>query len=119
MLEFHDSRERPRAGFFVVSVNRERTTPINRLDSTLLSMSYSMKLSHLLGAYMDNIGKPVTKLVVLLVDPQVMVGEGIRRMLADESDIEFHYCQDPHQAVSKANEIHATIILHATSPHLQ
>lgn len=49
--------------------------------------------------------------VVLLVDDQAMVAEAIRRMLADETDIEFHYCQEPGQAVSKANEINPTIIL--------
>jgi two-component system chemotaxis family response regulator WspR len=49
--------------------------------------------------------------VVLLVDDQAMVAEAIRRMLADETDIEFHYCQEPGQAVSKANEIKPTVIL--------
>lgn len=49
--------------------------------------------------------------IVLLVDDQAMVAEAIRRMLVDEKDIEFHYCQEPGQAVSKANEIHPTIIL--------
>jgi len=49
--------------------------------------------------------------IVLLVDDQTMVGEAIRRMLADETDIEFHYCQEPTQAVGKANEIQPTIIL--------
>lgn len=49
--------------------------------------------------------------VVLLVDDQAMVAEAIRRMLADETDIEFHYCKDPGQAVSQANEIKPTIIL--------
>lgn len=49
--------------------------------------------------------------VVLLVDDQAMVGEAIRRMLVDETDIEFHYCQEPTQAVGKANEIKPTIIL--------
>jgi two-component system chemotaxis family response regulator WspR len=49
--------------------------------------------------------------VVLLVDDQAMVAEAIRRMLAEESDIEFHYCQEPTQAVGKANEIKPTIIL--------
>lgn len=49
--------------------------------------------------------------IVLLVDDQAMVAEAIRRMLADEKDIEFHYCQDSGQAVSKANEINPTIIL--------
>ena len=49
--------------------------------------------------------------VVLLVDDQPMVAEGIRRMIADEPDIDFHYCADPKQAVQTAAEIHATVIL--------
>lgn len=49
--------------------------------------------------------------VVLLVDDQAMVGEAIRRMLVDETDIEFHYCREPSQAVDTANEISPTIIL--------
>ena len=51
------------------------------------------------------------KAVVLLVDDQMMVAEGIRRMLVDEPDIEFHYCNDPAQAVSMATDIQPTIIL--------
>lgn len=49
--------------------------------------------------------------IVLLVDDQAMVAEAIRRMLADEADIEFHYCQEPTGAIAKANEIQPTIIL--------
>lgn len=49
--------------------------------------------------------------VVLLVDDQAMIAEGIRRMLADEGDIEFHYCGDPHAAVATAVHLQATIIL--------
>ncbi|MES1983137.1 MAG: diguanylate cyclase [Pseudomonadota bacterium] len=49
--------------------------------------------------------------VVLLVDDQAMVAEAIRRMLGDESDIEFHYCQEPTQALGRANAIKPTIIL--------
>ncbi len=49
--------------------------------------------------------------VVLLVDDQAMVAEGIRRMLADESDIEFHFCSDPREAIQMAVDIKATIIL--------
>ena len=49
--------------------------------------------------------------VVLLVDDQLMVVEGIRRMLAEYSDIEFHYCTDPEQALMLAAEIQPTIIL--------
>ncbi|MCO6414467.1 MAG: diguanylate cyclase [Thiogranum sp.] len=49
--------------------------------------------------------------VVLLVDDQKMVAEGIRRMLADEPDIEFHYCSDPKLAVKQATDTCATVIL--------
>lgn len=50
--------------------------------------------------------------VVLLVDDQAIVAEAIRRYyLVDERDIEFHYCQEPSQALNKANEINPTVIL--------
>ncbi|MEW5756490.1 MAG: diguanylate cyclase [Pseudomonadota bacterium] len=51
------------------------------------------------------------KSVVLLVDDQKMVAEAIRRMLATESDIEFHYCADPAVAVQTAARIQPTVIL--------
>ena len=51
------------------------------------------------------------KAVVLLVDDQPIIGEGIRRMLENESDIEFHYCKNPSKALETAIEIKATIIL--------
>lgn len=56
-------------------------------------------------------GNQSVKAVVLLVDDQMMVAEGIRRMLVDEPDIVFHYCNDPAQAVSMAVDIKPTIIL--------
>lgn len=49
--------------------------------------------------------------VVLLVDDQAMVAEGIRRMIADEPDIEFHYCSDPKKALHEAIACKATVIL--------
>lgn len=52
-----------------------------------------------------------SKSVVLLVDDQVMIAEGIRRMLLDEPDIEYHYCDDPKKALEMAIEIRPTIIL--------
>jgi len=48
---------------------------------------------------------------VLLVDDQKIIAEGIRKMLADEQDMEFHYCQDPAMAIHKAIDINATLIL--------
>jgi len=48
---------------------------------------------------------------VLLVDDQAIVAEAVRRMLAEEPDIEFHYCQDPAKAISTACEICPTVIL--------
>ena len=48
---------------------------------------------------------------VLLVDDQAMIGEAVRRMLVTEQDIDFHYCQDPTQAVKIANRIQPTVIL--------
>lgn len=49
--------------------------------------------------------------VVLLIDDQIMVAEGIRRMLEEESDIEFHYCSDPALAIKMSMEIQPTLIL--------
>ena len=48
---------------------------------------------------------------VLLVDDQVLVGESVRRMLMDDPGIEFHFCQDPAQAIPTANRIRPTVIL--------
>ncbi len=49
--------------------------------------------------------------IVLLVDDQAMIAEGIRRMLQDETNIEFHYCGEPDKALETAIEIKATVIL--------
>lgn len=49
--------------------------------------------------------------VVLLVDDQAIVAEGIRRMLEGEDNIEFHYCEYADKAIDKAIEIEATVIL--------
>jgi len=51
------------------------------------------------------------KAIVLLVDDQPMIGEVVRRMLATEDDITFHFCKDPNQAIQRANEIGPTVIL--------
>ena len=48
---------------------------------------------------------------VLLVDDQPMVAEAIRRALADESDIDFHFCPAPNFALQTASDIQPTVIL--------
>ena len=48
---------------------------------------------------------------VLLVDDQAMIGEAVRRMLAPETDVRFHYCSDPTQAIAMAGTVKPTIIL--------
>ncbi len=50
-------------------------------------------------------------ITVLLVDDQAIVGETVRRMLAPEPDIVFHYCSDPAGALAAAIEISPTVIL--------
>ena len=49
--------------------------------------------------------------MVLLVDDQVMVGEAIRRALASEPNVDFHYCSDPHEALQVAIQTRPTVIL--------
>lgn len=51
------------------------------------------------------------EITVLLIDDQAMVAEAVRRMLAGQEDIIFHYCQDPTRAVRTANDIQPTVIL--------
>jgi two-component system chemotaxis family response regulator WspR len=49
--------------------------------------------------------------LVLLVDDQVLVGEAVRRALADQPDIDFHFCAAPEQALEIARSVKPTIIL--------
>lgn len=51
---------------------------------------------------------PIT---VLLVDDQAIIGEAVRRMLADAPEVTLHFCQDPTQAIDIANRIRPTVIL--------
>ncbi len=51
------------------------------------------------------------KILVLLVDDQAMVAEGVRRMLATDAAIAFHYVSDPQQAIESAIKVGPTVIL--------
>jgi sigma-B regulation protein RsbU (phosphoserine phosphatase) len=54
---------------------------------------------------------PDHRVTVLLVDDQAIVAAKVRSQLAGETDIQFHYCQDPTQAIARANEVGPTVIL--------
>lgn len=48
---------------------------------------------------------------VLLVDDQKMIGEVVRRLLADQADIAYHFCSDPAEALGRAREVRPHVIL--------
>ncbi|MEK6238690.1 MAG: response regulator [Planctomycetales bacterium] len=48
---------------------------------------------------------------VLFIDDIPIIGEGIRRMLASESDIAFEYCQHASEAAALAREFCPTVVL--------
>src|SRR5205085_2704944 len=53
----------------------------------------------------------VTDVVVLLIDDQPIIAEAVRRMLAGEKGLTFHYCRDPLAAVAAAERVKPTVIL--------
>src|ERR1019366_501540 len=54
---------------------------------------------------------PEYHVMVLLVDDQAMVCEAVRRALASQTDIDFHYCADAREALTIANQIKPAVIL--------
>jgi CheY-like chemotaxis protein len=60
-------------------------------------------------------GRPVPlpdyHVMVLLIDDQAMVCEAVRRALANQTDMDFHYCADAREALAIANQIKPTVIL--------
>ncbi|KRB04256.1 diguanylate cyclase [Lysobacter sp. Root690] len=51
------------------------------------------------------------RIVVLLVDDQPFIGEAVRRALAKERDIDFHYCGSASDAVAMAESLQPTVIM--------
>jgi signal transduction histidine kinase len=50
-------------------------------------------------------------MMVLLVDDQAIVAEAVRRSLAGIEDLDFHFCQNPNEAVALAEQLGPTVIL--------
>lgn len=60
---------------------------------------------------MGDVAPAGDRLVVLLVDDQRIIGETIRRMLASEPDIAFHYCASGTEALRVVADLRPTVIL--------
>lgn len=55
--------------------------------------------------------QPPDTAVVLLVDDQLIIGEAVRRILAGQEGIEFHFCQKGAEALATAARLKPTVIL--------
>jgi signal transduction histidine kinase/HPt (histidine-containing phosphotransfer) domain-containing protein len=64
-----------------------------------------------MSSVITEIESATDKILVLLVDDQAMVAEGVRRMLAIDPTIAFHYVSDPTQAIELARKVGPTVIL--------
>ena len=64
-----------------------------------------------MSSVIKDIESETDKILVLLVDDQAMVAEGVRRMLAADPAIAFHYVSDPKQAIESAIKVGPTVIL--------
>ncbi len=53
----------------------------------------------------------LTKMRVLLIDDQVMIGEAVHRALADAADLELHYCQNPLEGMARVKDVVPLVIL--------
>jgi two-component system, sensor histidine kinase len=60
---------------------------------------------------LSNDAPPRDIFVVLLVDDQLIVGEAVRRLLAGEPDIDFHYCASSADAVGMTRLLGPDVIL--------
>jgi two-component system chemotaxis family response regulator WspR len=50
-------------------------------------------------------------IMVLLVDDQAIIAEALRRSLATQPNVDFHYCANPEDALRVAQETRPTVIL--------
>ena len=64
-----------------------------------------------MSSIIKDIESETEKILVLLVDDQAMVAEGVRRMLATDPAIAFHYVSDPTKAIEAAIKVGPTVIL--------
>src|ERR1051325_1872610 len=54
---------------------------------------------------------PDYHVMVLLVDDQPKIFEAVRRAMANQPDIDLHYCSEAREAITVANQVKPTVIL--------
>ncbi|HEY9509395.1 MAG TPA: response regulator [Verrucomicrobiae bacterium] len=61
--------------------------------------------------FSHSLPSPEYHIVVLLVDAQAAVSDSIRLALANQTDIDFHYCPKADEALALANQLKPSVIL--------
>jgi len=64
-----------------------------------------------MDALTGDLGMRGHRTTVLLIDDQAMIGEAVRRMLAGETSIDYHYWGDPTTALQQAERVAPTVVL--------
>jgi PleD family two-component response regulator len=64
-----------------------------------------------MDALTGDLGMRGHRTTVLLIDDQAMIGEAVRRMLAAETSVDYHYWGDPTTALQQAERIAPTVVL--------
>lgn len=70
-----------------------------------------LKQEHQIQNHPSTVKLNTNLVTVLLIDDQLIIGEAVCRLLANEKDIAFHYIDDPALAIQKAIAIAPTVIL--------
>ncbi len=61
--------------------------------------------------YSENFDLNQNKVSVLMIDDQAIFGEVIKKILSADGNAQFHFCQNPLEAIKIAEEIKPTVIL--------
>ncbi|BBP99155.1 diguanylate cyclase response regulator [Burkholderia sp. SFA1] len=75
------------------------------------AMADERAVSDLLAAALNAPPAAELPVMVLLVDDQAIIAEALRRALAEEANVDLHYCANPEEALRTAQETRPTVIL--------
>ena len=102
---------RPTSANVADSTGLETGLDVARDPSSADDASLAVALEAVRSALEQPLPAADLPMMVLLVDDQAIVAEAVRRALASEREIDFHYCAHPDQAVRTAEEVRPTVIL--------